>query len=257
MRPLIVHSSAPPGPLPRREKTKPKRALVEARRTSIGSGKVAPKPTPAPLIAAIIGFVQRNIRSAISPPLSRGTPPGGVSSVPRSSAARKTSKPWDRSNPAQKARPAPVTTAARISSSPSTRSQTWSSSRSIVGSSALSCSGRLRVIVAIASETSNSMVVNDRLWGGGDNPLPVSFRGPDRRNCRLRQLFARAPHELVGETPEEAEMSTIEEARVRVASESAAVADAVAWRREEDGALIASCAECGHELGPADRDPKL
>jgi N-methylhydantoinase B len=52
-------------------------------------------------------------------------------------------------------------------------------------------------------------------------------------------------------------VSTIEEARVQVASESAAVGDAVALRRDEDGALIASCAECGHELGPADRDPKL
>ena len=177
MRPLIVHSSARLSPtargrnqleaasrqIPRREKTKPKRAFVEARRTSIGSGKVAPKPTPAPLIAAMIGLVQRNIRSAIRPPLSRGTEPAGVSSVPRSSAARKTSKPCERSKPAQKALPAPVTTTARTASSPSTRSQTWSSSRSIVGSSALSCSGLLRVMVATDSETSNSMVVNDRL----------------------------------------------------------------------------------------------
>ena len=64
-----------------------------ASRTSIGSGKVAPKPTPAPLIAATIGFRQRNIRSAIRPPLSRGMPLGASSSVPRSAARATTSKP--------------------------------------------------------------------------------------------------------------------------------------------------------------------
>jgi len=35
------------------------------------------------------------------------------------------------------------------------------------------------------------------------------------------------------------------------------VGDAVSVRRAEDGTLMASCAECGHELGTADRDPKL
>lgn len=35
------------------------------------------------------------------------------------------------------------------------------------------------------------------------------------------------------------------------------IGDAVAVRREESGTLSASCAECGHALGTADRDPKL
>lgn len=35
------------------------------------------------------------------------------------------------------------------------------------------------------------------------------------------------------------------------------IGDAVSVQREEGGALMASCAECGHELGSADRDPKL
>ena len=35
------------------------------------------------------------------------------------------------------------------------------------------------------------------------------------------------------------------------------VGDAVSVQRTEDGALMASCAECGHELGSAGRDPKL
>jgi acetone carboxylase gamma subunit len=47
-------------------------------------------------------------------------------------------------------------------------------------------------------------------------------------------------------------MSTIEES---IAGQS--VGDVVAQWRGEDGAQMARCAECGHELGPADRDPKL
>ena len=57
-------------------------------------------------------------------------------------------------------------------------------------------------------------------------------------------------------------MSTVEEARGGSAPLEAAIAgpaigDAVALRRDDDGALMASCAECGHELGSAERDPKL
>jgi acetone carboxylase gamma subunit len=55
-------------------------------------------------------------------------------------------------------------------------------------------------------------------------------------------------------------MSTIERARGTAALEAAiggpAIGDAVALRRE-GGAAVAACAECGHVLGPADRDPKL
>jgi len=57
-------------------------------------------------------------------------------------------------------------------------------------------------------------------------------------------------------------MSTIDEARVEAVPLEAVIAgppigDAVALRRDADGALMASCAECGHDLGAADRDPKL
>ena len=46
----------PSGMIPRRTNTNPKRAFVDARRTSIGSVIVAPIPTAAPLIAPMIGF---------------------------------------------------------------------------------------------------------------------------------------------------------------------------------------------------------
>jgi acetone carboxylase gamma subunit len=57
-------------------------------------------------------------------------------------------------------------------------------------------------------------------------------------------------------------MSTIEEARGEAATLEAVIAgppvgDVVALRRDEGGALRASCADCGHDLGPADRDPKV
>jgi len=44
------------GVMPRRAKTKPNRALVEARRMSIGNCMVTPMPTAAPLIAPITGL---------------------------------------------------------------------------------------------------------------------------------------------------------------------------------------------------------
>ena len=46
------------GTIPRRAKTKPKRADSLAKRTSIGKVIVAPTPTAGPLIAAITGLVQ-------------------------------------------------------------------------------------------------------------------------------------------------------------------------------------------------------
>jgi N-methylhydantoinase B len=52
-------------------------------------------------------------------------------------------------------------------------------------------------------------------------------------------------------------MSTVEEARGARELAGATIGDAVALWRAEDGTLMARCAECGHELGPADRDPKL
>ena len=35
------------------------------------------------------------------------------------------------------------------------------------------------------------------------------------------------------------------------------IGDSIALRRDEEGGVIACCAECGHVFGPADRDPKL
>ena len=48
------------------------RASSAARRMSIGSVIVAPTPTAGPLIAAITGLVESNMRSVNWPPLSRG-----------------------------------------------------------------------------------------------------------------------------------------------------------------------------------------
>jgi hypothetical protein len=84
-RPVMVHSSAwlmpttrgrnqlehASGVMPRRAKTKPKRASVEAMRISIGSSMVAPTPTAGPLMAAITGFIDSKMRSDTRPPPSR------------------------------------------------------------------------------------------------------------------------------------------------------------------------------------------
>ena len=48
--------------MPRRAKTKPIRAAVDAIRMSIGSVMVMPTPTAGPLIAAITGFFESKIR---------------------------------------------------------------------------------------------------------------------------------------------------------------------------------------------------
>ena len=59
------------GTIPRRAKTKPKRAVSLARRKSIGSCMVAPMPTAAPLIAPMTGFLHWKIRKVSRPPESR------------------------------------------------------------------------------------------------------------------------------------------------------------------------------------------
>ena len=64
----MLHAS---GTTPRREKTKPIFAAVEASRTSIASVSVIPKPTAGPLMAAITGFVMSKMRSVTIPPPSR------------------------------------------------------------------------------------------------------------------------------------------------------------------------------------------
>ena len=60
---------------PRRAKTKPYRASVEASRMSIASCMVTPTPTAAPLQAEITGFRLSKIRRVSRPPPSRGTSP--------------------------------------------------------------------------------------------------------------------------------------------------------------------------------------
>ncbi len=84
--------------MPRRAKTNPKRAVVLARRMSIGSVIVTPTPTAAPLIAPITGLVHSKIRSVTRPPPSRGTPTGVATSDP---PLANVSPPPDRSAPAQ------------------------------------------------------------------------------------------------------------------------------------------------------------
>ena len=59
------------GVMPRRAKTKPKRASVLAIRMSIGNCSVTPMPTAAPLIAPITGFRLLKMRSVAMPPPSR------------------------------------------------------------------------------------------------------------------------------------------------------------------------------------------
>ena len=65
------HVDAASGTMPRRPKTKPIRALVEAIRMSIASVMVAPMPTAGPLIAAITGLGSSWIASVTLPPVSR------------------------------------------------------------------------------------------------------------------------------------------------------------------------------------------
>ena len=64
----LLHAS---GTMPRRAKTKPMRAAVEAMRMSIGRVMVMPTPTAGPLIAAMTGFFDSKMRSDTSPPPSR------------------------------------------------------------------------------------------------------------------------------------------------------------------------------------------
>ena len=156
--------------MPMRPKTKPMRALSDARRKSIASVMVAPMPTAAPLIAAITGLVQLKIDSVTRPPVSR-TPLWIAGSSRRScislsvgrwvSSRPKTLPPTDKSMPAQKARPAPVTTTARTVSSALAPLNAASSSFAISTVNAFILSGRLSVSVRIPSgETTQSRVLN-------------------------------------------------------------------------------------------------
>ena len=162
-RPVSIHSLAvpipttrgrnqllhPSGMIPRRVNTNPKRASVDARRTSIGSVMVAPMPTDAPFTAAMIGFFDAWMRNASIPPPSRGTAPPGFGA-----AGSNASAPPEMSAPAQNARPSPVTTTARTASSASTRSSTLTNSRIVAARNALRRSGRENVIVPMWSTTS-------------------------------------------------------------------------------------------------------
>jgi hypothetical protein len=136
--------------IPRRVNTKPKRAAEDASRTSIGKVIVAPMPIDAPLTAAMIGFFRSWMRSASTPPPSRGGVPGpSVGAVGSNAPA-----PPEMSAPAQNARPSPVTTTARTSSSASISSSTARNSRIVRARNALSLSGRANVTVATWSATS-------------------------------------------------------------------------------------------------------
>ena len=114
------------GTMPRRAKTKPKRASSLAMRMSIGSCIVTPTPTAGPFTAAITGFRHSKIASVSRPPPSRtrSSLQSTVSTGPASRSLRaglvvasKVLAPPERSAPAQNARPAPVTITAPTSSS--------------------------------------------------------------------------------------------------------------------------------------------
>ena len=93
------------GVMPRRAKTKPKRASVEARRMSMASCMVTPTPTAGPFTAAITGLRLSKMRKVSRPPPSRCTPPtracraDGVacSAVVESARAGRTGQPRRRS----------------------------------------------------------------------------------------------------------------------------------------------------------------
>jgi len=145
---LVSHMGRPKG--------KPKRALSLERRTSQGRVIVTPTPTDAPLIAAMTSFLQSKMRKLTTPPPSRGTQPGSGSPEPEpgSGGVWKILAPPSRSAPAQKALPEPVRITARTSSSASASSKAATRS-SIIGTfSALSLSGRSRVIVRTAPSLS-------------------------------------------------------------------------------------------------------
>ena len=90
--------------MPRLLNTKPMRAALDIRRTSIGRHMVMPTPTAAPLIAATIGFRQLKIAKVIESLASR------FCGLLPSFHTWKAPLPPEMSAPAQKARPAPVTT---------------------------------------------------------------------------------------------------------------------------------------------------
>ena len=155
------------GTMPRRTKTKPKRASVDAIRISAGKSMVTPMPTAGPLTAAITGFREEKILSVTRPPVSRaassprsGATSGSVGGAGRSRRAIRSNvaPPAARSAPAQNARPAPVTMIARTESSASAWSKAAMSSRAMSSVKALSFSGRLRVMVRTSSEVSQRIV---------------------------------------------------------------------------------------------------
>ena len=130
-------------------KLKTKRAVSAASAKSQASTNEQAMPATTPLTAAIIGFSRRSSASTTSAPCSVRWRP---------TSALRPSRPGSlmrlMSAPAENARPAPVSTITRTSSS-SSACATSSGSRSFIsGSSALSCSGRLSVIVAMPSATS-------------------------------------------------------------------------------------------------------
>ena len=149
-----VHVLSASGTTPRRTKTKPIRALSAAIRMSHCIGSVAPTPTAAPLMAAMIGFRTSHAATARRG-FRHGSSAGAARSYSVSAARSKDAPPRARSAPAQNPLPAPVTTMARTASSASQRAKASCSSRPMVGVYAFSRSGRFRVITATPSATSS------------------------------------------------------------------------------------------------------
>src|SRR2546425_12645462 len=211
-RPVRTHSAAWLGPTrrgrnqvehasgttPRRVKTKPMRAAVEAIRTSMGRVSVIPKPTAGPLIAAITGFFMSKIRSVTRPPPSSwrsagsARPPAARSNVP---------PPAERSAPAQNARPAPVTITARTGASASAASKASTRSPSVVAVTAVGFSGRASVTSATPAATSyriSAKPIAARASGAEESDAEL-FAGARRggrrgRGGRRRELLELGRH---------------------------------------------------------------
>src|SRR5271166_6652360 len=236
------------GTMPRRTKTKPKRASVEAIRMSMGRSMVTPMPTAGPLTAAITGFSDAKILSVTRPPASRaasslrsGAPSGSVGGVSQSrrAALSKAAPPAERSAPAQKARPAPVTMIARTVSSASAWSKASMSSLAIASVKALSLSGRLSVIVKTPTEVSQAIVEKDILRS--------------RPKIASERAVAAVDHEAVGSVirRERAHQIDRDPAKIRWLAEAP---HRDPWHHVGEEFLVASGARRHVGLDPAGQD---
>src|SRR5580704_2448363 len=136
---------------------------------SLSATRLQPSPTAGPLTAATIGTRQR------ARPSTRSRPCAIV--LARSAGSRLSSSRYSKSPPAENARPLPVSTAARASWSSLSRGQ--SRARPVCSGSltALSASGRLRVMIRSGPSATTSISSGRSYMSGGSQPEDA--RGDD------------------------------------------------------------------------------